>query len=80
MSENKNFECGSACSLEYRKNNKNGAVDYTDAEAEEHAKAVGARPRPKETISEIDEKGAFIRQPNAFIKPFGEKKGDLKAE
>ena len=37
MSENKTFECGSACSLEDRKNNKTGAVNYTDAEAEEHA-------------------------------------------
>ena len=80
MSENKTFECGSACSLEFKKNNSKGTVDYTDAEAEEHAKAVGAKPRPKETISEIDERGAFIRQPNAFIKPFGEKEGDFKAE
>lgn len=53
---------------------------YTDAEAEEHAKEVGANPRPKETISEIDERGAFIRQPNAFIKPFGDGEDDLKAE
>lgn len=53
---------------------------YTDQEAEEHAKEVGVDPRPRETISEIDERGAFIRQPNAFIQPFGDNKGDLKAE
>lgn len=53
---------------------------YTDEEAEAYAKEVGVNPRPNETISEIDETGAFIRQPNAFIKPFGDKEGDLKAE
>lgn len=80
MSENKTVEYGSACNLEFGKKRVNGKIDYTDAEAEEHAREVGARPRPKETISEIDERGAFIRQPNAFIKPFGSKEGDLKAE
>lgn len=53
---------------------------YTDQEAWEHAKEAGVDPRPNETISEIDERGAFIRQPNAFIQPFGDKEGDLKAE
>ncbi|MCM1185586.1 MAG: glutathione S-transferase C-terminal domain-containing protein [Lachnoclostridium sp.] len=53
---------------------------YSDEEAEAHAREVGVNPRPKETISEIDERGAFIRQPNAFIQPFGDKEGDLKAE
>lgn len=53
---------------------------YTDQEAEEHAREVGVDPRPRETISEIDERGAFIRQPNAFIQPFGDNEGDLKAE
>lgn len=53
---------------------------YTDEEAEAHAKEVGVDPRPNETISEIDERGAFIRQPNAFIQPFGDKEGELKAE
>ena len=57
-----------------------GSVDYTDEEAELHAKEVGVDPRPKETRSEIDERGAFIRQPNAFIKPFGDKDGDNKAD
>ncbi|MDO4327328.1 MAG: glutathione S-transferase C-terminal domain-containing protein [bacterium] len=33
-----------------------------------------------ETKHEIDDRGAFIRQPNAFIQPFGDKEGDLKAE
>lgn len=40
---------------------------YTDAEAEEHAREVGANPRPKETISEIDERGAFIRQASQLV-------------
>lgn len=53
---------------------------YTDAQAEEYAKKVGVNPRPMETKSEIDETGAFIRQPNAFIQPFGDEEGDLKAE
>lgn len=53
---------------------------YTDEEAEAHAKEVGVDPRPKETKSEIDGRGAFIRQPNAFIKPFGDGAEDLKAE
>lgn len=53
---------------------------YTDEEAQQHAEEVGVPPRPNETISEIDARGAFIRQPNAFIQPFGDKEGDLKAE
>ena len=53
---------------------------YTDEEAERYAKEAGVDPRPNETINEIDERGAFIRQPNAFIQPFGDKEGDLKAE
>lgn len=52
----------------------------TDEIAEKYAKEVGVSPRPYETKSEIDEKGAFIRQPNSFITPFGEKDGELKAE
>lgn len=55
-------------------------LSYTDEEAEAYAQEVGVNPRPNETISEIDETGAFIRQPNAFIQPFGDKEGDLKAE
>ena len=53
---------------------------YTDEEAQRHAEEVGVPPRPKETKSEIDERGAFIRQPNAFIKPFGEEPEDNHAE
>lgn len=55
-------------------------ASYTDEEAEAYAEEVGVDPRPTETISEIDERGEFIRQPNAFIQPFGEKEGELKAE
>lgn len=54
--------------------------NYTDELAEQYASQVGVDPRPMETKKEIDETGAFIRQPNAFIQPFGDKEGDLKAE
>lgn len=54
--------------------------EYTDEVAERYAKEVGVNPRPNETISEIDETGAFIRQPNTFIQKFGDKEGDLKAD
>ena len=50
---------------------------YTDAQAEAYAKEAGVPPRPQETRTEIDERGAFIRQPNAFIQPFGEGESDL---
>lgn len=36
--------------------------------------------RPKEIENEIDERGAFIRQKNHFVTPFGEGEKDLKAE
>lgn len=77
MSQEATFSCGgSVCGA-----TEDAVVDiYTDAEAEAHAKEVGVDPRPMETIKEIDETGAFIRQPNAFIQPFGDKEGDLKAE
>lgn len=81
MSEEKNFngaDCGScgSCSFESAP-----VVDvYTDEEAEQHAKEVGVNPRPRETVSEIDDRGAFIRQPNSFIVPFGPNEGEHKAE
>lgn len=53
---------------------------YTDELAEKYAKEVGAAPRPQEVKDEIDDRGAFIRQPNAFIKPFGDKADDNHAE
>ena len=53
---------------------------YTDAEAEEHAQEVGVVPRPAETRNELDERGAFVRQANSFIQPFGSAPGTLKAE
>lgn len=60
--------------------NNNWEETYTDELAEQFAAEVGAEPRPMETLNEIDETGAFIRQPNTFIQPFGDKDGDLKAE
>jgi putative glutathione S-transferase len=52
----------------------------SDAEVEREAAKRNVRPRPKETKSEIDERGAFIRQPNYFDTPFGDGEGELKAE
>lgn len=80
FNKNNTVDIGSACSVSFGANKQNARSEYTDEEAQAHADEVGAKPRPRETISEIDERGAFIRQPNAFIKPFGDKEGDLKAE
>ena len=68
-----------ACSIQAHRN-KVEKTEYTDEVAEKFAKEVGARPRPQETKSEIDERGVFIRQPNYFTQKFGDKEGDLKAE
>ncbi|MGM9636890.1 MAG: glutathione S-transferase C-terminal domain-containing protein [Eubacteriales bacterium] len=74
------MSCNFECSSEPIQEKKPAAVEYTDEEAEQHAREVGVDPRPRETVSEINERGVFIRQPNAFTKPFGDKEGDLKAE
>ncbi len=42
--------------------------------------SIGQKVRPKEIEKEIDERGAFIRQPNRFTTPFGDGENDLKAE
>ena len=70
----------SGCSFTQVENKETEEIKYTDALAEQFAAEVGVDPRPNETLVEIDERGAFIRQPNAFIQPFGDKEGDLKAE
>ena len=70
----------SACSIAAHSAAVKNISDYTDEEAALHAKEVGVDPRPKETVSEIDDRGVFVRQPNAFITPFGNKEGQLKAE
>lgn len=59
---------------------ENNSVVWTDEEIELEAKERNVRPRPQETKSEIDDRGAFIRQPNRFRTPFGDKEGELKAE
>ncbi len=59
---------------------RNNKAPYTDEIAEKYAKEVGAKPRPQEIKDEIDERGAFIRQANAFIRPFGDGDEDLHAE
>lgn len=43
-------------------------------------KPVTLKIRPVETKTEIDERGAFQRQPNRFTTPFGDGSGQLKAE
>lgn len=48
---------------------KNEGIVYDDNLAEYFAQEVGAKPRGRETISEQDERGAFVRQPNYFIQP-----------
>jgi putative glutathione S-transferase len=42
--------------------------------------SIGQKVRPKEIEKEIDEKGAFIRQPNHFTTLFGDGENELKAE
>jgi len=59
---------------------RKGSQKYTDEEAEKWAQERGVKSRPKEIKNEIDENGAFVRQPNHFAEPFGEKQGELKAE
>lgn len=67
---------GNTCSIGITKNTD----IYTDEQAEIDAKEAGIKPRPQEIKDEIDERGAFIRQTNLFVKPFGDSEGDLKAE
>ena len=68
MSENQVLSCGI---LQHKKKieENNNNVIYDDNIAEYFAKVVGAKPRGRETISEQDERGAFVRQPNYFIDP-----------
>lgn len=53
---------------------------YTDELAAAFAEERGVSPRPQETKNEIDERGAFVRQPNRFRTPFGDGADELKAE
>lgn len=55
-------------------------INWSDEEAERDAAERGVLPRPQEIKGEIDERGAFIRQPNHFRTPFGDGEGELKAE
>lgn len=71
------------CDISLHRKKENEAkeiINYSDEEAELHAGEVGVSPRPMETKNEIDERGAFVRQPNAFIVPFGAKDNEWKAE
>lgn len=55
-------------------------VIITDEVLAQEAAERGVKERAKELVSEIDERGAFVRQPNHFTTPFGEGEGELKAE
>ena len=72
-------EVNTSCNIFEHKKKNNEANGYTDELAEKFASESGIEARPKETVKEIDERGAFIRQPNAFITKFGDKEGELKA-
>ena len=56
---------GCGCSFTPVENKETEEIKYTDALAEQFAAEVGVDPRPNETLVEIDERGAFIRQPTA---------------
>ncbi len=58
---------------------ENNSAVWTDEEIELEAKERNVRPRPQETKSEIDDRGAFVRQPNRFRTPFGDKEGELES-
>jgi putative glutathione S-transferase len=72
-------EVNTSCNIFDHKKKNNESNGYTDELAEKFASEAGIEARPKETVKEIDERGAFIRQPNAFITKFGDKEGELKA-
>lgn len=54
-------------------------IKHEEHPIEKVARERGVKPRPSETNSEIDDRGAFIRQPNSFRTPFGDGEGELKA-
>lgn len=74
-----NFGC-CGCGGTVLDDTKETFIPWSDEEAEKDAKERGVRPRPQEIKEEIDERGAFVRQPNHFRTPFGDGKGQLKAE
>lgn len=47
----------------------NNKAEYTDNLATYFAGIAGVKPRGRETVSEQDERGAFVRQPNYYTKP-----------
>ena len=72
MSNENNLSCGIAAHREKIKNENEGQVKLDDNLVEYFAKQVGVKPRGKETVSEQDERGAFVRQPNYFTAPITE--------
>lgn len=70
----------SCCGGDFVENKNVENIAYTDELAEKFAAERGVFPRPFEIKEEIDERGAFIRQPNRFTTPFGKGENDLKAE
>lgn len=62
------------------RNKGNGFVNWSDEEAEKDAIERGVYQRPIETVSELDERGAFVRQPVRFTAPCGNGEGEWPAE
>ena len=69
-----------ACGESFIKEDIKESVIYSDELAKADAAERNVPPRPQEIKAEINERGAFIRQPNRFTTPFGDNEGDLKAE
>lgn len=70
---------GNSCSIGYMVKKNSEENGYTDALAKAFALERGINKRPQEIKEEIDERGAFVRQPNHFSKPFGDGEDELKA-
>ncbi len=69
-----------SCTLDLSKREKI-ETGYTDELAEQFAaQAGGLAPRPNEQKEETNERGVFVRQPNSFTVPFGDREGEHKAE
>ena len=76
-----NLSCGISA---HRKKVEENSVVYDDNLAEYFARLNHTKPRPKIYVNsgenEINDKGYWVRQRNWLITPFGDKKGDLKAD
>jgi putative glutathione S-transferase len=69
----------SSCAISYKATADQKSI-ISDELLDKEAAKRGVKERPKEIELEIDERGAFVRQPNHFSTPFGDGEGELKAE